>query len=118
MCIGAYGEQIGLPMADRPADMWNCPIFGDEERWIKKRDIVSSTAEAAGRNPSDVEPSVTVERQLPNTDDESASFRDDLEHMASLGVRHFVMDFGHPQSTAPVLRFVEQVLEPMKALAR
>ena len=55
---------------------------------------------------------------MPNTDDESASFRDDLEHMASLRVRHFVMDFGHPQSTAPVLRFVEQVLEPVKALAR
>lgn len=115
VCIGAYGEQIGLPMAGRLADMWNCPIFGDEERWTKKRDIVWRAAEAAGRNPGDVELSVTVERALPTTDHESATLRDDLEHMASLGVRHFVMDFGHPQSTEPVMRFVEQVLQPMKA---
>ena len=115
VCIGAYGEQIGLPMAGRLADMWNCPIFGDEERWTKKRDIVWRAAEAAGRNLADVELSVTVERALPTTDDESATLREDLEHMASLGVRHFVMDFGHPQSTEPVMRFVEQVLQPMKA---
>jgi hypothetical protein len=25
-----------------------------------------------------------------------------------------VMDFGHPQDTEPVIRFVDQVLNPMK----
>jgi hypothetical protein len=35
--------------------------------------------------------------------------------MADHGVEHFVMDFGHPQSTEPLMRFVEQVLQPMKA---
>ena len=41
-----------------------------------------------------------------------------LEHLAglqSLGVEHFVMDFGHPQSTEPVMRFVEQVMTPLRS---
>ena len=35
--------------------------------------------------------------------------------MADLGVQHFVMDFGNPKSTEPVLRFVEQVMAPLRA---
>ena len=115
ICIGAYGEQIGLPMVGRLADVWNASMQGKEERWLRKRDIVRNAAEAAGRDPLSIEISLTIERPLPTTDDESAAMLDDLRHFGSLGVRHFVMDFGHPTSTEPVLRFIEQVLRPMKA---
>ena len=37
-----------------------------------------------------------------------------LEYLSGLGVSHFVLDFGHPQSTEPVHRFVEQVMNPMR----
>lgn len=114
ICIGAYGEQIGLPMVGRLADMWNASIQGNEERWIAKRDIVRASAEKAGRDPNDVEISLTVERALPTTDAESESFLDDLSRLAGLGVGHFVLDFGHPRSAEPVLRFVEQVMKPLR----
>jgi hypothetical protein len=115
VCIGAYGEQIGLPMVGRLADMWNASTQGSSERWLVKRDIVRASAEKAGRNPSDIQISLTVEKPLPNTDEESEVFRNELQIMVDNGVEHFVMDFGHPQSTEPVMRFVEQVLRPMKS---
>ena len=115
VCIGAYGEQIGLPMVGRLADMWNASTQGNVERWLVKRDIVRASAEKSGRNPSDIQISLTIEKPLPNTDEESEILRTQLQTMADHGVEHFVMDFGHPQSTEPVMRFVEQVMRPMKA---
>ena len=115
VCIGAYGEQIGLPMVGRLADMWNASTLGKVDRWLVKRDIVRASAEKSGRNPSDVQISLTVEKPLPNTDEESEILRSELQTMADHGVEHFVMDFGHPQSTEPVMRFVEQVMQPLKA---
>ena len=118
VCIGAYGEKIGLPLVGRIADIWNSSLQGDEARWLRKRDIVRASAEKSNRDPANIEISMTVERSLPTTDAESELFRADLEHLASLGVQNFVMDFGHPQTTEPVLRFIEQVMRPMRAAAK
>jgi len=74
-----------------------------------------ASAEQAGRDPLSIEISVTIERALPETDSESEQFLTDLMHLSELDVRHFVMDFGHPKSTEPVLRFIEQVIEPINA---
>jgi alkanesulfonate monooxygenase SsuD/methylene tetrahydromethanopterin reductase-like flavin-dependent oxidoreductase (luciferase family) len=110
ICIGAYGEQIGLPLVGRLADMWNSSLQGNEAQWIKKRDIVRASAENAGRDPLSIEISLTIERSLPNSDAESQKFVEDLTRLHEIGVSHFVLDFGHPQTTEPVLRFVEQVM--------
>lgn len=118
VCIGAYGEQIGLPLAGRIADIWNSSLQGDEARWLRKRDIVRASAEKSNRDPAKIEISMTIERALPTTDAESDSFRADLEHLSSLGVQNFVMDFGHPQTTEPVQRFIEQVIAPMRAATK
>ena len=67
-----------------------------------------------GRDPMGIEVTTTVEKALPTTDAESAELRDQLEAIVALGVQHLVMDFGHPQSTEPVHRFVEQVMHPMR----
>ena len=58
---------------------------------------------------------MTREVGLPNNSQESESWRETLERFRELGVRHFTCDFGHPTSTEPVLRFVEEVLKPMKS---
>jgi len=113
ICIGAYGEQIGLPLVGRLADVWNSSLQGNEERWIQKRNIMHSSAEKNGRDPHSIEISLTIERGLPSTDSESQKYVEDLQHLCELGVSHFVMDFGHPKSTEPVLRFVEQVIRPI-----
>ena len=114
ICIGAYGEQIGLPLVGRLADVWNSSLQGDESKWIKKRDIVRTSAERVGRDPSSIEISLTIERPLPTTSAESEQYVADLTHLTELGVTHFVMDFGHPTSTEPVMRFVNEVIKKLK----
>ena len=115
ICVGASGEQIGLPLVGRLADAWNSFWSGDEEKWTRKRDIVRASAETAGRNPDDIELIVTIERELPSTDAESAQMLDDLAQLRSIGVDHFVLDFGHPQTTEHVHRVVTQVLNPLRS---
>ncbi len=114
ICIGAGGEKVGLPLVGRLADMWN-GYGGSDEAYIRKLGIVHESAERSGRDPSDIIQSVTIERALPETDAESDEAFERLSQLRALGVSHFVMDFGHPQSTEPILRFAEQVIAPMKA---
>jgi alkanesulfonate monooxygenase SsuD/methylene tetrahydromethanopterin reductase-like flavin-dependent oxidoreductase (luciferase family) len=114
ICVGAYGEQIGLPLVGRLADVWNSSLQGDESKWIKKRDIVRTSAERVGRDPSSIEISLTIERPLPTTSAEADRYVADLTRLQSLGVTHFVMDFGHPTSTEPVMRFVDEVIKIIK----
>ena len=114
VCIGASGEQIGLPMVGRLADMWNGWYRGDED-WNRRKGIVFAAAEKAGRDPGDIEVSTTVEKPLPETDEESEQLLELLRRRCAVGVSHFVLDFGHPKSTEPVMRFVEQVIRPLKA---
>ena len=112
VCLGAAGEKVGLPMVGRIADMWNGPA-GDG--FTRRRDIVRNAAEQAGRDPDAIEVSVTLERALPTSDEESARLVEELAGHRDLGVDHVVMDFGHPQDTEPVLRFAEQVIAPLRA---
>jgi alkanesulfonate monooxygenase SsuD/methylene tetrahydromethanopterin reductase-like flavin-dependent oxidoreductase (luciferase family) len=114
VCIGASGEQIGLPLVGRQADLWNT-FIRSEDSFRRKLDIVRRSAEAAGRDPLSIELTTTVEKALPTTDAESAELREHLEGIVALGIQHLVMDFGHPRSTDPVERFVEQVLHPMRS---
>jgi alkanesulfonate monooxygenase SsuD/methylene tetrahydromethanopterin reductase-like flavin-dependent oxidoreductase (luciferase family) len=114
VCIGASGEQIGLPMVGRLADMWNGWFRGDDD-WNRRLGIVHAAAEAAGRDPAAIEISTTVERALPETDEDSEKWVESLRKRADLGVQHFVLDFGNPRSTEPILRFVEQVMQPLRA---
>ena len=113
VCIGASGEQIGLPMVGRLADMWN-GRFGTDDGWQRRLGIVHAAAAKAGRDPNAIEVTTTVERPLPESDADSAQLVEQLGHMAALGVQHFVMDFGNPQSIEPVLRFAEQVIRPLR----
>ncbi|MCZ6707278.1 MAG: LLM class flavin-dependent oxidoreductase [Chloroflexi bacterium] len=114
ICIGSQGEQIGLPLVGRQADMWNTVMTPNEEDWIRKRDIVLSSAQAAGRDPGSIEISATREAPLPTSDEEVAEWLSTLRRWADLGISHFVLDFGHVTSTDLVERFAEQVIQPLK----
>lgn len=95
--------------------MWNGPGGGTDDDWLRRLGIVRTAAEQAGRDPDGIEVSATLERPLPETDADSTRLIDELAHRRALGVDHFVMDFGHPQSTEPVLRFAEQVIAPLRS---
>jgi alkanesulfonate monooxygenase SsuD/methylene tetrahydromethanopterin reductase-like flavin-dependent oxidoreductase (luciferase family) len=114
ICIGAAGEKIGLPLVGRLADAWNAPPSTGED-WTRRLDIVRRSAEEAGRDPAAIEVSVTLERALPESDDDSARLVEELAARHDAGAHHFVMDFGNPDSTEPVLRFAEQVMTPLRA---
>jgi hypothetical protein len=58
---------------------------------------------------------VTVGGDLPESDADSEQWRERLEHLVEQGVSYFVMDFGHPPSPEPAVRFAEQVMAPMRA---
>ncbi len=113
VCIGANGEQIGLPLAGRIADMWH-NMSRSEADWQRKYDIVRRAATESGRDPSDIETGITIERPLPETDAESAALHDVIARWHEVGVDHVVMDFGNPASTDPILRFAEQVIAPLR----
>jgi alkanesulfonate monooxygenase SsuD/methylene tetrahydromethanopterin reductase-like flavin-dependent oxidoreductase (luciferase family) len=115
VCIGSFGEKIGLPIVGRLADLWNGPYMGDDDAWRRKRDIVDGSAVDAGRTPSDIESCVTLGGDLPDSDAASTQWRERLEHLRELGITSFVMDFGHPLHVEPALRFAEQVMTPMRA---
>jgi alkanesulfonate monooxygenase SsuD/methylene tetrahydromethanopterin reductase-like flavin-dependent oxidoreductase (luciferase family) len=113
--IGAAGEKIGLPLVGRIADMWNAPARGTDEDWRRRLGIVHAAAENAGRDPHAIEVSVTLERALPETDEDCEKLVEELAARAGTGVHQVVMDFGHPRSTEPVLRFAEQVIKPLRS---
>jgi alkanesulfonate monooxygenase SsuD/methylene tetrahydromethanopterin reductase-like flavin-dependent oxidoreductase (luciferase family) len=115
ICIGASGEQVGLPLVGRLADIWNGTSRGSADDWRRRLGIVAEHADAAGRSMSDIEVSTTLERSLPSNDADSAELLDELGNWVERGVDHFVMDFGHPEDIELVLRFVEQVMEPLRA---
>ena len=114
ICIGASGEKVGLPLVGRLADMWNGSPRGTDQDWNRRLGIVRASAESAGRSLADIEVSVTLERALPQSDADSAKLVEELSHRAELGVQHFVMDFGNPKETEPIVRFVEQVIRPLR----
>ena len=113
ICIGAKGEQVALPIVGRRADMWNTG-FGDDADWKRKRGIVDAAAEAFGRDPSAIASCVTVAGELPDSDDASEEWVERLAHLTELGITHVVLDFGHPVSPEPALRFADQVIQPLK----
>jgi alkanesulfonate monooxygenase SsuD/methylene tetrahydromethanopterin reductase-like flavin-dependent oxidoreductase (luciferase family) len=113
--IGGSGEQLMLPLVGRRADMWNTGAQRGLEAFQRKRDIVFASAAAAGRDPADITITVTREAPLPTSVSESAEWLDFVRTWAAEGVGHLLLDFGHVTSTEPVLRFVEEVMEPARA---
>ena len=58
---------------------------------------------------------IPIERPLLETDTESAELLDVVARWRAIGGGdHFVVDFGNPSSTEPILRFSEQVMSPLR----
>jgi hypothetical protein len=58
---------------------------------------------------------VTVGGDLPESDVASEQWVERLAHLTDLGIGHVVLDFGHPLSAEPALRFAEQVITPLRS---
>ena len=114
ICIGTSGEQIGIPLAARHADIWNTVWRGDRDSLTKKRNIMLRELELAGRSRDDVQFSLTIERALPQTSGEVDEFGTLLGELVDDGIEHFVLDFGNPETADEADLFIEQVMKPLR----
>ena len=115
ICIGASGEKVGLPLVGRQADMWNSSVKGGDEaeqqqNWERKWGIVAEAAADASRDPGSIIQCTTIEKPLPESDEDSEKLVELLQRFRGLGISYFVMDFGNPRDTEPIERFAEQVI--------
>ena len=115
ICIGTSGEQIGIPLAARHADIWNTVWRGDLDSLIRKRDIMLHELEGSGRAREDVQFSLTIERALPQSPDEIDDFGTLLTDLIGIGIEHFVLDFGNPESADETVQFITQVMSPLRS---
>jgi len=122
--IGGGGEKLLLPLAGRQADIWDSYHGGtlddiDLETYRRKLGIVSAHAAEAGRAPGAVRQSFTIENErLPVSRDESARWVARLRPLVDLGVRQFILGFGHVTGTDLVDRFAEEVITPLRESVR
>jgi hypothetical protein len=111
--IGGGGEKLLLPLAARRADIWDSYHGGtiediDLDAYRRKLDILRRHAAEAGRDPGVPTQSYTIENEsLPETREESARWVERLRPLVHLGVRQFILGFGHVTDTGLVERFAE-----------
>lgn len=119
--IGGGGEKLVLPLVGRVADIWDryhggSPGDIDLESYSRKRDIVRKHAAEAGRDPESVVQSFTIEYgQLPASREDSDRWVAQLRPLLDLGVRQFILGFGHVTEVDKVRRFAEEVIAPIRA---
>jgi alkanesulfonate monooxygenase SsuD/methylene tetrahydromethanopterin reductase-like flavin-dependent oxidoreductase (luciferase family) len=115
ICIGTSGEQIGIPLAARNADIWNTVWRGNLDSLTRKRDVMLQELERLGRDREEVQFSLTIERPLPQTASEVDDFGTMLTGLIEIGMEHFVLDFGNPETADEADCFIADVMGPLRA---
>jgi alkanesulfonate monooxygenase SsuD/methylene tetrahydromethanopterin reductase-like flavin-dependent oxidoreductase (luciferase family) len=118
--IGGGGEKLVLPLVGRVADIWDRYHGGtvediDTEGYSRKLSIVRSHAAEAGRDPDSIVQSFTIENgQLPASREDSTRWLGQLRPLFDLGIRQFILGFGHATDPDKVRRFAEEVIAPLR----
>jgi alkanesulfonate monooxygenase SsuD/methylene tetrahydromethanopterin reductase-like flavin-dependent oxidoreductase (luciferase family) len=118
--IGGGGEKLLLPLAGRQADIWDSYHGGtlddiDLETYRRKLDILRRHAAEAGRDPGTIGQSFTIENErLPASREDSANWVTRLRPLVDLGVRQFILGFGHVTDPSLVERFAGEVIAPLR----
>ncbi|MCD6055032.1 MAG: putative F420-dependent oxidoreductase, family [Rubrobacteraceae bacterium] len=82
--IGGGGEKVTLRIVAEYANIWHG--FGDPERAARKSGILDDWCEKVGRDPKEIERSITVRPELVK----------DADRYVENGITHLVMAFGGP----------------------
>jgi probable F420-dependent oxidoreductase len=91
--IGGEGEKVTLKLTALHADIWNG--FGPPDKWQRKNQILDDWCAKVGRNPAEVERSVTVQ-------DPSG-----LDEMVAAGATHIIMNLSEPWNFGNVEKLVQ-----------
>ena len=82
--IGGGGEKVTLRIVAEHANIWHG--FGNPERAARKSGILDDWCEKVGRDPKEIERSITVRPELVK----------DADRYVENGITHLVMAFGGP----------------------
>jgi alkanesulfonate monooxygenase SsuD/methylene tetrahydromethanopterin reductase-like flavin-dependent oxidoreductase (luciferase family) len=92
--LGGGGEKVTLKLTAQYANIWNG--FGPVENYAHKNNVLNDWCAQVGRNPADIERSITI----------GAGDLDNLDALAAAGATHFIMGHGHPYDLEPVAKLV------------
>jgi probable F420-dependent oxidoreductase len=84
LLIGAAGEKVMLRLVAQYADIWN--TFGPPENYRRKSAILDEWCNQVGRDPAEIERSVSIE----------ADELDQLDEYIAIGATHFILSAGSP----------------------
>jgi F420-dependent oxidoreductase-like protein len=84
--IGAYREQLMLPLVGRHADVWHCTA--DVERLRHKSRLVDEHAERAGRDPGEIRRAANLSLSQPLD-----AVRRDIEQLADAGFGYLIVSW-------------------------
>jgi probable F420-dependent oxidoreductase len=94
LMIGGSGEKVTLRLVAEHADQFN--MFGPPDNFKKKNDILNEWCAKVGRNPKDIERTVTVRpEELGNVDE-----------FAAAGADHMIVMLSQPFDMSAVEKFV------------
>jgi probable F420-dependent oxidoreductase len=92
--VGGGGEKVTLKLTAQYATMWNG--FGPAETYARKNAILTDWCHQVGRNPADIERTVSLGPDQLDT----------LDDLAAAGATHFIMMTGHPYSQSAIEQLV------------
>ncbi len=92
--VGGGGEKVTLRLTAQHATIWNG--FGPADNYAHKNRVLDDWCAQVGRNPADIERSITI----------GVNDLDHLDELAAAGATHFIMGHDHPYERAPLDRLV------------
>jgi len=96
LMIGGSGEKVTLRLVAEHGDQ--CNMFGPPDNFKKKNDILNEWCAKVGRNPKDIERTVTVRPEdLENVDE-----------FAAAGADHMIVMLSQPFDLSAVEKFIAQ----------
>ncbi len=84
--IGGGGEKVTLRITAQFADLWNG--FGPPATWAHKSRVLDEWCEAVGRDPAEIERTVSISREQ--------DVPDNLDAYLAAGATHFILPMGVP----------------------
>jgi len=94
--IGGGGEKVTLKLTAQYADLWNG--FGPPEKWAHKNRVLDRWCDELGRNPAEIERTVSL---FPQND-----IPDNLDAYAEAGAGHLILMTGLPADYGQIEQLV------------
>lgn len=93
--VGGGGEKVTLKLTAQYATMWNG--FGPSDKFKHKNEVLTNWCRELGRDPAEIERTVSVNKDDLNT----------LDEYVAVGAQHMIYGLGAPFDMAPIKQLLE-----------